>query len=71
MDPIDLVRIVATTRIFFPGAKVRLSAGRKHLSREAQLLCFYAGANSIFLGEKLLTMDNPPIEEDLGLIGEL
>ena len=71
IDPIELVRFVAITRIFFPNSKVRLSAGRTRLSKEAQLLCYYAGANSIFLGEKLLTMDNPSVEEDLGLIGEL
>ena len=71
VDPIELVRFIAVTRIFFPISKVRLSAGRTMLSKEAQLLCYYAGANSIFLGEKLLTMDNPPIEEDLGLINEL
>ena len=71
VDPIELVRFVAVTRIFFPTSKVRLSAGRTMLSKESQLLCYYAGANSIFLGEKLLTMDNPSVEEDLGLIGEL
>ena len=71
LDPIELVRFVAVTRIFFPTSKVRLSAGRTMLSKESQLICYYAGANSIFLGEKLLTMDNPSVEEDLGLIGEL
>lgn len=71
IDPIELVRFIAITRIFFPTSKVRLSAGRTMLSKEAQLLCYYAGSNSIFLGEKLLTMDNPPVEEDLGLINEL
>ena len=71
VDPIELVRFIAVTRIFFPASKVRLSAGRTMLSKESQLLCYYAGANSIFLGEKLLTMDNPSVEEDLGLIGEL
>ena len=71
VDPIELVRFVAVTRIFFPTSKVRLSAGRTMLSKEAQLLCYYAGANSIFLGEKLLTMDNPSVEEDLDLLGEL
>ena len=71
VDPIELVRFIAVTRIFFPTSKVRLSAGRTMLSQEAQLLCYYAGANSIFLGEKLLTMDNPSVQEDLGLINEL
>ncbi len=68
---VELVRLIAVTRIFFPTSKVRLSAGRTNLTQEGQLLCFYAGANSIFLGEKLLTMDNPSVEEDLGLINEL
>ena len=71
IDPIELVRFVAVTRIFFPTSKVRLSAGRTMLSKESQLLCYYAGANSIFLGEKLLTMGNPSVAEDLGLIDEL
>ena len=71
VDPLELVRLISTTRIFFPRARVRLSAGRKSLSQETQVLCYYAGANSIFLGEKLLTMENPPLEEDLGLLQEL
>ena len=71
VDTLELVRLIATTRIFFPKSRVRLSAGRKSLSKETQLLCYYAGANSIFLGEKLLTTDNPTPEEDLRLIDEL
>ena len=71
IDPMELVRFVAVTRIFFPTSKVRLSAGRTGLSKEAQVLCYYAGANSIFLGEKLLTMDNPTVAEDIALLGEL
>jgi biotin synthase len=58
IDPLDLVRMCATARITMPQARVRLSAGRAALSREAQALCFMAGANSIFYGEKLLTTAN-------------
>ena len=54
-----------------PGAKVRLSAGRTRLSDEIQALCFYAGANSIFYGEKLLTTDNPEAEQDRALLAKL
>ena len=67
-DPLELVRTIATARILMPMAKVRLSAGRTKLSREAQLLCFLAGANSLFYGEKLLTTGNPDIEEDQALL---
>jgi len=68
IDPLDLVRMVATARIVMPKAKVRLSAGRTDLPREAQLLCLYAGANSIFYGDKLLTTPNPDTDADLELI---
>jgi biotin synthase len=68
VDPIELVRVVATARILMPAARVRLSAGRTELSREAQLLCFLAGANSIFYGEKLLTTGNPDVEADRALL---
>jgi biotin synthase len=64
VEPVDLCRMVATARIVFPYARVRLSAGRSELSREAQLLCLYAGANSIFYGEKLLTTPNAEARED-------
>jgi biotin synthase len=67
VDSIQLVRLVATTRIAFPEARVRLSAGRDRMSRELQVLCFLAGANSIFFGEKLLTAPNPDAEEDAEL----
>jgi biotin synthase len=60
----------ATARIMMPGARVRLSAGRASLSREAQLLCFMAGANSIFFGDKLLTTGNPDHDADLELLRE-
>lgn len=64
VDAIELVRLIATARIGFSKARVRLSAGRDRLSREAQVLCFLAGANSIFFGEKLLTAPNPSTHED-------
>jgi biotin synthase len=70
-DTLELVRMIATARVLMPGSKVRLSAGRTQLSREAQTLCYLAGANSIFFGEKLLTTPNPDADEDLGLLREL
>ncbi|MEX1115748.1 MAG: biotin synthase BioB [Akkermansiaceae bacterium] len=71
VDPFDLVRMIACARIAVPGAKVRLSAGRTRLSDETQALCFYAGANSIFYGEKLLTAENPGAEKDRQLLAKL
>ncbi len=68
VDPLDLVRMVAVARIMMPKARVRLSAGRKALTREAQLLCMYAGANSIFYGDRLLTTDNPGEDSDSALL---
>jgi biotin synthase len=70
IDPIDLVRMVATARILMPESRVRLSAGRRALTREAQILCFLAGANSIFYGDKLLTTTNNDTADDLALIEE-
>lgn len=70
VDPLDLVRMVATARILMPVSRVRLSAGRHALSREAQILCFMAGANSIFYGDKLLTTENNDTSDDLALIEE-
>ena len=73
-EPVDifqLVRLIATTRIVLPGAKVRLSAGRTRLSREAQAMCYFAGANSIFYGDKLLTAANPSSNADLELLRTL
>ncbi|CAF0694643.1 biotin synthase BioB [Candidatus Methylacidithermus pantelleriae] len=67
----DVVRILAVTRIAFPKARVRLSAGRRELSQEAQALCFLAGADSIFFGEKLLTVPNQPEKDDRNLLQEL
>jgi biotin synthase len=71
VDVFELVRLVATTRIALPQSKVRLSAGRTRLSREAQALCFFAGANSIFYGNKLLTAKNPEADADRELLAEL
>ena len=68
IDPLELVRMCATARILMPKSRVRLSAGRLSLSREAQVLCFLAGANSIFYGEKLLTTGNPDVEADRALL---
>ncbi|MBV9275796.1 MAG: biotin synthase BioB [Verrucomicrobia bacterium] len=64
VDVFELVRLIATARIAFPGSRVRLSAGRTRLSPEAQALCFFAGANSVFSGDKLLTAANPQREQD-------
>ena len=71
VDVFDLVRLIAVARIALPNAKVRLSAGRTGLSEEAQTLCFFAGANSIFYGDKLLTAANPQTEKDLALMEKL
>jgi biotin synthase len=71
VDIFDLVRLVATTRIVLPKAKVRLSAGRTRLSKEGQALCFFAGANSIFYGDKLLTAKNPGTDDDRELLKTL
>jgi biotin synthase len=71
VDSMQLVRLVATTRIAFPKARVRLSAGRDRMSRELQTLCFLAGANSIFFGEKLLTAANPSATEDAEMFRSL
>jgi biotin synthase len=71
IDPLDLVRMCATARILMPQARVRLSAGRTSLTREAQVLCFMAGANSIFYGEKLLTTGNPDRDADRQLLEDI
>jgi len=71
VDVFELVRLIATTRIALPRARVRLSAGRTALTREAQALCFFAGANSIFFGDKLLTAPNPEESEDRALLKTL
>ena len=71
IDPIDFVRVVAAARITMPGSYVRLSAGREAMSDEAQALCFLAGANSIFHGEKLLTTRNATVNHDEALFAKL
>jgi biotin synthase len=71
LDPLDMVRAIATARILMPASRVRLAAGRKQLSPEAVTLCFLAGANSIFVGEKLLTTPNPGRDEDQALLESL
>jgi biotin synthase len=67
----DMVRMIATARILMPEAMVRLSAGRVRMSTEEQALCFLAGANSIFAGEKLLTTPNPEVDADRQLFQTL
>ena len=71
VDPLVLVRTIATARLLMPASRVRLSAGRRSLSREAAALCFMAGANSIFVGDKLLTTPNPGRDEDEALLTDL
>ena len=71
LDPFDFVRMIAVARILMPASHVRLSAGRAEMSDELQALCFMAGANSIFYGEKLLTTGNPDTEHDLRLFQRL
>ncbi|WP_413744075.1 biotin synthase BioB [Synechococcus sp. MIT S9451] len=68
VEPLELVRMVATARILMPHSRVRLSAGREQLSQEAQILCLQAGADSIFYGETLLTTGNPAVEADKALL---
>jgi len=71
LDPMEMVRAIATARILMPASRVRLAAGRKELSEEAVALCFLAGANSIFVGERLLTTPNPGPDEDEQLLEKL
>ena len=71
LDSLEMVRAIATARILMPASRVRLAAGRKQLSPEAVTLCFLAGANSIFVGEKLLTTPNPGADEDEQLLQSL
>ena len=71
VDPIEFVRIIATARIMMPSSYVRLSAGRTLMSDEMQALCFIAGANSIFAGDKLLTTPNPGEDQDRALMNKL
>jgi biotin synthase len=71
VDAIDLVRTIAVARIVMPESVVRLSAGREHMTDEAQALCFMAGANSIFVGDRLLTTANPGRSKDESLLARL
>jgi biotin synthase len=71
IDKFELIRTIATTRIMIPKAQVRLSAGRLDMSEELQAMCFIAGANSIFSGDKLLTTDNPSTGKDFQLMDKL
>ena len=71
LDPLEFVRTVACARITMPRARVRLSAGRSEMSEAVQALCFLAGANSIFYGDKLLTTGNPQVERDMALMDKL
>jgi len=71
LDPFEFVRMIAAARIVMPKSMVRLSAGRAEMSDELQALCFFAGANSIFYGEKLLTTGNPDVEHDQRLFARL
>jgi biotin synthase len=70
-DPIALVRLIAVARIMMPKSVVRLSAGRQYMTDELQALCFVAGANSIFIGDVLLTTKNPQTDRDANLLGRL
>lgn len=71
LDPLEFVRTIAVARILMPASQVRLSAGRENMSDELQALCFFAGANSVFYGEKLLTTPNPDADHDQKLFDRL
>jgi biotin synthase len=71
LDPFEFVRSIAVARIVFPRSHVRLSAGREGMDDALQALCLYAGANSIFYGDKLLTTGNPQVEADKALLKRL
>jgi biotin synthase len=71
LDPLEFVRTIAVARISMPTARVRLSAGRQEMSEAIQALCFMAGANSIFYGDKLLTTGNPDWQRDQALLNKL
>lgn len=71
LDPLEMVRTIATARILMPKSHVRLSAGRSEMSDELQAMCFFAGANSVFVGEVLLTADNPGEDRDATLFAKL
>jgi len=69
VETMEMVRMIATARIMMPASVVRLSAGRSAMNEEGQMLCFLAGANSIFFGDKLLTTGNPDVDSDVALLG--
>ena len=71
VSALEMARMIATARILMPHSRVRMSAGRTEMSEEAQALCFFAGANSIFAGDRLLTTPNPSEDEDLKLLNKL
>jgi biotin synthase len=71
LDPLEFVRTIACARITMPKAMVRLSAGRQEMPESVQALCFLAGANSIFYGDRLLTTGNPDVERDQALFAKL
>jgi biotin synthase len=71
LDPFEFVRTIAVARILMPGSYVRLSAGRSQMTDELQALCFFAGANSIFYGDRLLTTGNPEVDDDQELFARL
>ena len=71
LDPLEFVRTIAVARITMPKAMVRLSAGRREMGEAVQALCFLAGANSVFYGDKLLTTGNPDVDADRALFSKL
>ncbi|HEV2094909.1 MAG TPA: biotin synthase BioB [Chthoniobacterales bacterium] len=71
VDIFELVKLIAVARVAIPKARVRLAAGRTRITREGQALCFFAGANSIFYGDKLLTAENPAADRDVALLKDL
>ena len=71
VDSIEMIRMIATARILMPKSKIRLSAGREKLTKEAQILCFQCGANSIFYGDELLTTSNPSFQSDRELLNNI
>ena len=71
IDSIEMIRMIATARILMPKSKIRLSAGRENLTKEAQILCFQCGANSIFYGDELLTTSNPSFQSDRNLLKDV
>ena len=71
LDPFEFIRTIAVARIMMPASHVRLSAGREEMNEQMHALAYFAGANSIFYGEKLLTMPNPRANKDMDLFGRL